>query len=552
MSEHGAPVNSLVGLQSQTPDGVLVQKLGLTQPFPSLVAAGKPLRDFQLTARHKGLKSKRVIYAIDKGLGKTLTVLSIFESEEAHKNIPGYTVLILCPEKGIGSWLRDIKLFPEHADKFQVILGSKHQRKNQWRNSKARYFICTVDSFLSDAGLRKLSADGEATTDAITPSWVWDGSLDALVFDEFHRKIRRHQSTTFKLLSKWVNAIGEFRKRMKNPIERVVLMSGSAISKGPEDVWPALHILDPKLWSSYWKYVYTWCEVSDGIFGKQIIGPKADRVVQWANAVSPYIFMRTKEMVGSQMPPFNRLLLDVEMPKWQKDLHDQMLREGFTSITVENEDGDQEERFIMAGASTLSRLYKVRLALICPKALDPSYDYGQGIEDIYETNLESEITQYLVCTPFKKPIPYLAEYLSSKGARVWTLQGGIGLPEQERRIAAWRASLASATPDKPSVIISTTKYAESWEVPEASYGYSLGYEWDPEDNKQAEARIHRLSSQDPVFWYYVRHLGAYDEDHLQLLTDKAYNRELTWSVLTQRIKTLLPDVEVKVDLNIPS
>lgn len=491
----------------------MADKLGLTQPFETI-----DLRGHQLCGRHKLFKRKRCILSMDKGLGKTPLILSIFEHEEVHKNNPGFTVLILCPEKGMGSYIRDIQKFPEYAEKIQLVYGSRAQRERQWKNQRARYFICTYASFLADLGVRLNNKKTQATSIPIVPKWVLNNQIDGVVFDEFHRQFRSRKSKAAQV----------FAKLFKST-EYCYPMSGSAVSKGPEDLWAALHIVDPVFWSTYWGYVATWCEVDDYGFGKTIIGPRADRVEKWRAAVGPYVFHVTSDMVAD-MPEKQRDFLDVVLPPWQRHLHDS-LRD---RLYAETPDGE----IIFAG-NALTKINKLRQVLICPKVLSPEYDVGQGIQDVFDDALDSGANRYAIFTPFRAPIPILAAWLEARGARVWVLQGGIGLDEQTRRLDAWRHSLLSADPDHPSIILSTIKYAEAWEIPEARYGYLLGYEWDPEDNKQAEDRLRRLISIGITYIRYVRHLGAYDEDIIDLLVMKTQNVRLmfkSWGQLKSALK----------------
>ncbi len=297
-----------------------------------------------------------------------------------------------------------------------------------------------------------------------------------------------------------------------------VPMSGSVISKGPADVWPALHLLDRKFWSSFWKYVSTWCDVADGLYGKVIGDPIYERIPKWRAAVRNYIFHVTAEMVPNQLPPISRYPLRVQMTGEQRKLHDSLERR----MWAETPDGN-----FMFAQNRLTAIYQMRLAMICPKALDPSFGYGAGIEGIADDAQEGEISRYAIFTPFKAPLPYLKAYLEGRGCRVWILQGGIGLDEQEHRLSQWRTYVADqATGDAPGIILATTKYSESWEIPEASYGYHLGYEYDPEDNKQADGRLRRLISPGPVFMQYVVNANAYDEHLLQMMMDKAANRRM--------------------------
>lgn len=479
------------------------QRWGLTQPFETVT-----LDHHQLWSRRKLLKNKRVILSMDKGLGKTILVLSLFEAEEVHKNNPGFTVLILCPEKGMGSYTRDIKKFPDWEGKIQLVYGNKASRESQWKNPTARYFICTYTTLLSDLGIRTNNKKTAELSTSIAPKWLLNNQVDAVVCDEFHRVMRRHSSKTFEAL-----------KKLFRYTEYLIPMSGSAVDKGPQDLFAVLQLCDQKLWSSYWKYAYTWCEIDDTGFGKTILGPRSDRMEKWRQAVAPYLIHVTSDMV-STMPEKRRDLMDVVLPDWQKKLHDSLRDQMF----AETPDGD----FIYA-ENTLTKLHKIRTALICPKVLNPEFGYGQGIEDIFDDACEGGATRYAIFTPFRAGIHLLAERLTARGARVWTLQGGIGLDEQTRRLDAWRESLGQSTADAPAIILSTIKYAESWEIPEARYGYLLGYEWSPEDNKQAEDRLRRLISVGITYIRYCRHVGAYDEDLVQMLLDKSANVRMMFS-----------------------
>lgn len=507
-----------------------VRNRGLVQP---IMCQEFPLKDHQLVSRDQMIRNKRVILSSDKGTGKTLTILSIFEDEKVHKNIPGFVVLILCPEKGMGSFIRDIKKMPDHEGKIQLVYGSKASRERQWKNQRARYFVCTYSSYLSDLGVRETNRVTKELSTPIVPKWALNGSIDGVVFDEFHRQFRNRNSKAFQTFAKL------FRHT-----EYVFPMSGSAMSKGPEDLWPALHLVDPKLWSSYWNYVYTWCQVDDGHFGKKVSGPRLapphymsvdqERAAKWRAAVKPHIVHITSEML-QDMPPKTIDFLDVLIPNSQRQLHDRLRDE----VAVETPDGE----YIFL-TNELTRINKLRNALICPKALSPEYEYGQGIADIFDDALDGGVEQYCVFTPFKDPIPHLAQYLVDRGASVWILQGGIGLDEQTRRIDAWRSSLGRATPEHPSIILGTIKYAESWEVPEARYGYFLGEEWDPEDNAQAEDRMRRLVSVGMTYIKYCRFLYTWQEHIVDVLATKKRNVKAMYKTWGQ-FKNLLYQKETE-------
>jgi len=495
-----APVSASPIRQTSTMDfEAEVARLGLTQPWDEPFWQGWP---HQLLGRAFVKYKRRCIAAIDKGLGKTSWILSIFEDPAVHMDIDGFTVIVFTGEKGMAAYTRDIEKFPEYAEKIQLIYGSKEQRRRRWLNTgKKRYIICTYASFLSDCGARAAKAGSPQKVESIVPWWVTDGvSVDAVVCDEFHRVFRSHKSATFKLF-----------KALWKDIKYFIPMSGSATDKGPQDLWPALHLCDPKTWSSYWSYVDRWCATEVGWTGyAKVVGPNLARVDQWREVMRQWVFRVKAEQVNG-MPEKTVDELPVVMEPWQLAIHEDLIKQQF----AETPDGDYV--FVR---NALERNHKLRLTLICPKAINPEWGVGQGIQEIADDAFEGGVSQFAVFTPFKAPIPHLQSYLTERGCRVWTLQGGIGLDEQEIRLGAWRASLKSASPDQPSVILSTIKYAESWEIPEARYGYFLGEEYVREDNKQAEDRLRRLISVGMTYIRYCRFLGTVQEDILEGLLRK--------------------------------
>lgn len=121
--------------------------------------------------------------------------------------------------------------------------------------------------------------------------------------------------------------------------------------------------------------------------------------------------------------------------------------------------------------------------------------------------------------PFKAPLPFIEDFFRGKGVHVGRLMGGDGcdVDEIERRIAQWTKL--------GGVMIQTIQFAESYELPASRIMYMLGYLHDPEQNSQAEDRIHRdiRVTPHPVDIYYVKHLKAYDEKILEAMSDNADN-----------------------------
>ena len=130
-------------------------------------------------------------------------------------------------------------------------------------------------------------------------------------------------------------------------------------------------------------------------------------------------------------------------------------------------------------------LIRLQQFMMCPKVLDESLPYGAGLEGIWADFEESELTHAVISVPFKAAIPYIEEFFRLKGVHTERLMGGDGcdVDEIEKRIARWTKL--------GGLIIQTIQFAESYELPAARIMYMLGYLHDPEQNSQAEDRIHR-------------------------------------------------------------
>lgn len=469
-------------LRELSPDQTKAIEMGLQQPLSTLSFTAP-----QLIGYYYGTTHDKFILSLDKGMGKTVLYLAI-----ALRGNPEY-VILTCPTNAMAAQRREILAhFPDYADKMVFVRGQAAQRYKLWRTPGARIFICTPATLQTDCGGRVLSrADTSRKSEVNVPSWVTSSHLDHLNADEFHKYLRRKSST-------W-----EQWKKLKP--STLILASGSPVSTGPHELWPALNLVDPKHWSTYWGYVDRWCltEPGWGGRGKNIIGPQ--NVDNWRNAVAPYVYHRKKD--PRDYPEKSRFLMDVELPAWQQKLHDTM-REELWAITEAGE--------IIVARNSLDALFRARLCLICPKALDPSLEVGAGIEAIADD--AEDLSHYVISTPFRAPVPHLKAYLESRGRKVWVLMGGLGIdPDtQDRIIREFQA--------EGGVLIQTTKYATSYELihgPE--HHYVLGIEYDPEDNKQAEDRLQRISSTRPSFHWYIRFPGTYEEDIIERVVIKGQN-----------------------------
>lgn len=458
-------------------DDEVVRRLGLQQPLPTIT-----LKAPQLLVHYFGLTHPRFIMSYDKGMGKTIAYLSTLYEAESGK------VVIVCSENAKPAQRREIlRHLTDWSMSWVFVEGTRDARRKLWNNNRASVYICTYDTLVADMGLRAGS-----TATRIAPEFV-DHPSTHMAFDEWHKKLRTKGSTIWKMLC-------TFRNR------RMIFSSGSAGGKGVHSMWTVLHLCDPIKFKGYWPYVMRHAVIEETYFGKKISGCR--NVEVWRKEVAPYVFHRRKDL--KDYPAKTRSALEVRMEPWQKKVHDSLRKE----LMAELSDGEY-----FASPNVLAATTKLRQFLICPKVLDPGFGYGAGLEGILGDVEDSEITHFVISVPFKDPIPWIEQFLRSHGIPVERLTGGDGCNanEIERRIAQWTKN--------GGCMVQTIQFAESYELPAARNMYMLGYLHDPEQNMQAEDRIHRdiRVTPYPVNIYYVKNLGAYDETILDAMSEHADN-----------------------------
>lgn len=467
-------------------DQDIVDALKLKQPLNSIT-----LKAPQLLAYHYGLGHRRFVLSFDKGMGKTIAYLAVLyraNPELANR------IIIVCSENAKLAQRREIERhLKDWHFKWTFVRGQRDQRRKQWNNPEAQVFICTYDTLQADMGER-VKSQGR-----ICPAWVTSADM---AFDEWHKKLRTYKSGLFKML------------KSQFTTGRMIFSSGSAGGKGVHSMWAVLHLCDPVKFKAYWPYVNRWSIIEETYFGKKLSG--CTNISLWRKFVASAIFHRRKDL--KDYPPKTRQALEVEMAPWQKKIHDTLRDELYAEL------GDE---FFVA-SNKLAALIKLQQFMMCPKVLDPSLGYGSGLEGIEADADESELQKIVISVPFKAPIPFIEQFFREKGWHVERLMGGDGCDVDEiaDRIHKWTHMRTR------SVMIQTIQFAESYELPAARVMYFLGYLHDPEQNSQAEDRIHRdiRVTPHPVDIYYVKNLGAYDEKILEAMSETADNLHFLMNV----------------------
>lgn len=405
-------------------------------------------KPFQLEDAEFVAKNRQVVLGHKTGMGKSLISL-IAWSRWPHIN----RVLILGGKSSASTW----NVQPMKWADTQISFIAKPGSWDSAVKSKEGIWFTTYDTFRNC--MTTLSPFKR-------PHW------DLVLLDEAH-KLRSRKTL-------WYEQI----RRVE--FEYLVPMSATWASRGPQDLWSILHLMDRKKFPSYWRFVDRYCFVEDGPFGKEIFGVRnAEELRTVMNG--RYYRSRTWKEIGRQFPPTSREVVELPLNKEQQKVSDELDKEMMTSF-----DGK-----VIVTPTVLAKLTRLYQLAICPKLLFPSMGYGNALEHILESIEDDPHT--VVYTFYTGTIPIIEQALREAGHQnIFVLKGGTSMTKVDATISEWKRL--------KGVIICSIRFAESFRIDTTNTAYVLGFSWDPNDNIQAEGRLRALDSelQSPVLVkYYI-------------------------------------------------
>ena len=274
------------------------------------------------------------------------------------------------------------------------------------------------------------------------------------------------------------------------------LLSGTPVQNRPDELWSLLHAIDPRRWSSYWRFVERHCEVVHHFFGTRV-GRIKDKNA-FAAEVAPVMLRRTRELLN--LPPLTEETIYVELADEQARVYDEMEANFVAAL------GDD---YIVA-PSILAQITRLR-QIACSPALVGGADVSAKTEALLE--LLEDTAKVLVFTTFAGYVDLLLPRLSPYNPVVVT--GGVSTKQRDE------ATRTFQTDDNCRVLIGTTEaMSEGLNLQAANVVVFLDLSWTPAAIDQAIGRACRRGQTKPV--HVVKLVAAHtvDEDIAKLLARK--------------------------------
>lgn len=458
---------------------------------------------YQEYVHQKIVKRKRTAIIGAPGSGKTRPAITSVDELGGFES----AVLVVCSGPAIATWTRQIPLWrdkPDYADNIHVVQDEAFRREKLWRqahDTKFGTYICNFSTFYRDWEMIK--------------KIPWR----VVMCDEYHKVMRSHKIHVKTKKGVRLKTYGKFLQ-MTRHTEILILLTGSLIRGNASSMFTAFQLVKPKLFSSYWRFVRTFCYVDDTGFGADVHGVRNAGALR--KIMDEHFAYIPLEVVADQLPEGARIGIDVGITAEQRRIYKELDEDMMTII------GES----VVLTPTVLSKITRLRQLLCCPKILNESLGMGASFEAIVD-RLDQD-PHVAIFVPFRPAVDYFVDELRRLGYEATGLYGGIGNKEQQSIVDSFRA--------RKSIIVCTIQYAESFDLETCKTSYFCGYDLTADQNEQAEGRTRRaISAHEFVTWNYLKTNTPLDMYFLDKLGDDQHNAHLVLQRPEEFIQALLQE-----------
>jgi hypothetical protein len=494
----------------------------LTQYFqqsPDFFKNNNKLRDYQLDGLNWFIQCyhlrRNVILADEMGLGKTVQSISFLYYLYMEEKIRG-PFLIVVPLSTIQHWKREIQQWTE----MNVILyyeptdGKRNRsiiREHEFYypgTSKVKFniLLTTYETLIADV------------------EDVLHIGFEYVVVDEGHRL--KNKNT--KLL----------RCLQRLSIKRRILLTGTPIQNNTEELWTLLNFVEPDTFFSAEEFLSR--------FGNLTETAQVDELQM---EIRPFVLRRMKENVEKSIPPKEETIIDIELTTLQKQY--------YRAIYEKNRD------FLYKGLdkANLPSLINIEMELrkccnhpwLIKGAEDAAFPGDVTKAEYFRVTVEasgklvlldkllpklkSEGHRVLIFSQMKKVLDILQEYVEYKEYDFERLDGSS--QGNVRQAAIDRFSKKGSK--KFIFLLSTRAGGVGLNLTAADTVIIYDSDWNPQQDIQAQARVHRIGQQKNVMIYRLVTRNTYEAEMFDRASKKLGLEQAVMSQIQKSNQQIKPD-----------
>ncbi|KAJ3066937.1 hypothetical protein HDU98_009827 [Podochytrium sp. JEL0797] len=470
---------------------------------------GGVLKDYQLDGLNwlmfKWLKGIPSILADEMGLGKTVQIVSVLNALFTEHNL--YPFLILAPSITIGHWLDEFaKWAPEMVavhytgEKTDREMIREHEifapRNGSTGGGPPRFrfhvMICNYEMMMNESSLFRTIP------------------FAAMACDEGHR-LKNDESKTFRSLMENIQ------------VKHKIVLSGTPLQNNMRELFNLMNFLDPEQWSDPKDLASR--------FGIENIKDDASIIPKIHEFLRPYFLRRTKKEVLTFLPPKAELVVPVHLTHVQKELYKAVLAKNFSllrSIGV-NAAGEKAaaplKNILMELRKICNHPYLASSSNLEPPGTTTAADLHQIMVDCCGKfallqpmlrKLKDGGHRVLLFSQFKIALDIIEDFLEGEGYKYQRIDGDTPTSSRHAMIGKFNE------PNSEDFIFLLTTRTGGTGINLTSADTVIIYDsdWNPHQDIQAVARVHRIGQTKPVLIYKLCTMDTIEQSVLERSTSK--------------------------------
>lgn len=542
--------------------------------------------------------ARRALLANGLGSGKSQSAFStVRHMHEQGEDV--FPVLIACPNSTKKSWAREIEqVYP--GLRVVVIDGTATERKKQFDYATPKDGPCPIHDLELEAPVEEAAPVKKTRAKKVAVPVCTCGAHVVIVNWEslrFHSRLKPYGSVALKkcpdhggldpkvkantceVHPKELNAIdfqlviGDEIHRIMDPSSKVSRafkaatgdadirfgLSGTPLSKSPQDLFSPLNWIQPDAYPSKTKYVDYYCETAPSQWGPDtVVGIKESKQQEFFHGLDPFLRRMPKELILPFLPPVIREVREVEMGAKQKkayvQMRDKMVAELDDELLVVKSALTKMTRALQFSSSYAEVEY--RLVPVIDKKTgetnivnkpfvtlsDPSCKLDAFMDDLEDFGDESLV----VFATSKQLVMMLANRLDKLDIPYGLITGDQDASERQIYMDSFQngeIKLILCTISAGGTGITLTR---------GSTAVFLQRSWSMIENTQAEGRVHRIGSEQHDFVRIIDYVTTGTSEELVLEAVESKGRQLEFILRDKdRMKRFLLGEHVEVDPNEP-
>lgn len=351
---------------------------------------------------------------------------------------------------------------------------------------------------------------------------LMDTRWNTICVDECHKgNIRNHRSlTSFSMNDLLLAAHG---KRFA--------LSGTPMKKMGADIWGVLHWLRPDVFTSYWRFAEMFFHITDNGFGKKVGSLREDMELEFFQYLTPYVLRRLKSEAAPWLPEKQFIPVPVRLEGKQAKQYATMEAEGMSEVGGVS----IETTSILAEFTRLTQFANAYCTIDASGKVVPTRDSAKLIA-LWQKLDEAGVLvggdeQVLIFSQSREMVDLVATMLREEGVRTEVISGNTNKQGQRRAIKeAFQGGALRV------LCIVTTAGGVSLTLDAADAAHFIDTSWAPDDDEQAEDRLHRVSRIHQVRIYQYFAEGTIDEDRMNVAMEKDAAHKYILDVRRQMLK----------------